>query len=118
MGVLDIGKLRGALILAGLRGQDDEVGDCAVFAQVRLNGGADMPLAVWCAVRDVRRGRRPITNRDFLRWGSCADWQGVGAYRLADGSRVRYAELMPGELASEVSRECEPWVTAAVNELG
>lgn len=116
MGVLDLGKLRGALINAGLG--VEKVSDAAIFAQSRINAGADLSLALWCALRDVRRGRRAITQRDFLRWGASSDAKGVGSYLLPDGSRVRYRELLPGDLASDVSREREPWVAAAVSELG
>lgn len=117
MGVLDLGKLRGALINAGLG--VDSVGDAAIFAQQRLNRGADLSLALWCALRDVRRGRRAITQRDFLRWGASSDVRGCGSYLLADGSRVRYRELLPEDCKSlgDVSRESEPWVSAAVSEL-
>ena len=115
VGLLDLDKLRGALINAGLGA--DKVSDAAIFAQTRLNAGADLPLALWCAIRDVRRRRRAITQRDYLRWGSCSAGRGVGVYLLADGSRVRYTSLLAGEIACEVSRESDPAVLAAVSEL-
>lgn len=117
MGVLDLGKLRGALVRLGLADDDDSLGAAAVFATERMQRGQDPALAAWFASRDVLRGRSPIRQRDYLRWGACSVGRGVGVYRLADGSRVRYRGLMPGEISWHESRESDPAVLAAVSEL-
>lgn len=119
MSVLDLGKLRGALVNAGLGGDPDTLGAAAIFAQQRLNRGADVGLAVWCAVGDVRRRRRCVTSSDYLRWGSCSPGRGVGNYRLAGGEVVSYVPMLGGRYdspAGDESRELEPWVSAAMVE--
>lgn len=97
---LDLKSLRAALWARGLCSEDD-LGEGAAWAVVKLSQGASIPTAVWRAVREVSSGRSVVNGADLKRWGC---------------ERVKLKALEPSEVARETSRELDPVLCAVISE--